>query len=234
MTTDLPAHRGQPGGPPAPRPAQPPTDDPDADRRARRSAALAAHIRVVLGDGHRRRGLDIGSGAGGVSPHLVDLFDELVLLDVDEDALELARANVSAAATAVGCGTHVRTARIDLSIAEAAPHAAVLGPLDVAYSAMALHHVRDVPHLLRTVAGLLRPGGRLVVADLEPDGGLYHADHPSFDGHDGFSHEQVSSWCGVAGLHVDRLVTAYVDPKPVRGTVRHVPIFVAAATRLPG
>lgn len=234
MTTDLPPQQSRPGGAPARRPAQPSTDDPDADRRARRCAALAAHIRAVLGDGHHRRGLDIGSGAGGVSPHLVDLFDELVLLDVDGDALELAHANVSAAVTAVGCATRVRTARADLSVAEGAPHAADLAPLDVAYSAMALHHVRDVPRLLRTVAAALRPGGRLVVADLEPDGGLYHADRPSFDGHDGFSHEQISSWCVAAGLHVDQLVTAYVDPKPVRGTVRHLPIFVAAATRLPG
>ncbi|WP_263730339.1 class I SAM-dependent methyltransferase [Cellulomonas sp. SG140] len=234
MTTDRPAHPGQPSGPAAPGPAQPAADDPDADRRARRCAALAAHIRLVLGDGHHRRGLDIGSGAGGVSPHLVDLFDEQVLLDVDGDALALAHANVSAAVTAAGCSTRVRTARVDLSTAEGAPHAGDLAPLDVAFSAMALHHVRDVPRLLRTVAGLLRPGGRLVVADLEPDGGLYHADRPSFDGHDGFSHEQISSWCVAAGLHVDQLVTAYVDPKPVRGTVRHLPVFVAAATRLPG
>lgn len=213
--------------------ADPREGDPDAGRRARRSAALAAHIRVALGDGHHRRGVDIGSGAGGVSPHLVDLFDELVLVDVDGDALELAHASVSAAVAEAGCGTRVRTARLDLSTADDAPHAADLAPLDVAYSVMALHHVRDVPRLLRTVSGLLRPGGRLLVADLEPDGGLYHADRPSFDGHDGFSHDQISSWCRAAGLEVDQLVTAYVDPKPVSGTVRHLPIFVAAATRPP-
>lgn len=205
-----------------------------AERRARRSAALGAHIRVVLGDQHRRRAADIGSGAGGVSPHLVDLFDEIVLIDVDADALKQARATVSAAGTAAGCGTQVRTALVDLSTESGALSGVQLAPLDAVYSAMALHHVGDVPRLLQTVAGLLRPGGRLVVADLEPDGGLYHADRPSFDGHDGFSPEQIATWCEAAGLRVDHHVTAYVDPKPVRGTVRHVPIFVAAATRLPG
>lgn len=108
-------------------------------------------------------------------------------------------ANVSAAAKAVAWSTRIRTAHVDLSDAEDAAHAADLGPLDVAYSAMALHHLGDVPRLLRTVAGLLRPGGKLVVADLEPDCSLYHADRPSFDGHDGFSHEQISSWCTSAG-----------------------------------
>ena len=174
--------------------------------------------------------MDIGTGTGGVSPLLVDLFEERLLVDLEEDVLVEAAAAVTAASTAMSGATRLRTVVIDLSTAAAQDRAA-LGPLDVAYSVMALHHVADVPRLLHNVADLLRPGGRRVIADLEPDGGLYHADSPSFEGHHGFRQDQLVDWVEAAGLRLDDYRTAYVDPKPVAGTVRHLPIFVATATR---
>ena len=74
-----------------------------------------------------------------------------------------------------------------------------------------------------------RIGQRL--ADLEPDGGLYHAHLPSFDGHDGFRRDQVTGWIQDAGLRLDQLDTAYVDRKPVDGVPHDLAIFVAVATR---
>lgn len=204
--------------------------DADADRRAQRCAALAAHLRRLLGTGPARRAMDIGTGSGGVSPLLADLFDELVLVDVDPDALDRARAAVTAAAPS---GTLVRTALVDLSrdIPRDAPERHLLGPFDVVYTVLALHHVPDAPRLLATAAGTLRPGGRLVVADLEPDGGLYHAHLPDFDGHDGFRRDQLLGWFHAAGLRLDSFTTAYVDRKVVDGTAHLLPIFVASATR---
>lgn len=207
--------------------------DPDAERRARRCTALAAHVRRIVGPQPHRRGMDLGTGTGGVSPLLVDLFRELVLVDVDPDALAQAERAVAGAAAAAATGTQVRTALVDLSL-PGCDTTAIPGSLDVVYSAMALHHVDDVPRLLGTVAALLRPGGRLVVADLEPDGGLYHADRPSFAGHDGFAPHQLRDWFEQAGLQPDEHRTAYVDPKVVGGTLHHVPIFVATATRPAG
>lgn len=206
------------------------TVDLDADRRARRCAALATHLRELLGAGGPWRAMDVGTGSGGVSPLLVDLFDELVLVDVDADALQRARAAVAAAAPA---GTRVRTALVDLSRDHAGelPAGAGLGPFDVVYTVMALHHVPDAAQLLATAAGMLRPGGRLVIADLEPDGGLYHAHLPTFDGHDGFRREQVLEWLRAAGLRLDTMSTAYVDRKVVAGKAHLLPIFVACATR---
>lgn len=174
--------------------------------------------------------MDVGTGSGGVSPLLVDLFDELVLVDVDADALERAGAAVTAAATG---GTLVRTALVDLSRGRPGEAGAGddLGSFDVVYTVMALHHVPDAPRLLATAATMLSPGGRLVIADLEPDGGLYHAHLPAFDCHDGFRREQLLDWLQAAGLRLDTVSTAYVDRKVVAGTAHLLPIFVACATR---
>lgn len=53
-------------------------------------------------------------------------------------------------------------------------------------SSMALHHVACVEAALRLFHGWLHPGGRLCIADLDSDGGLFHENgegvfHPGFD-----------------------------------------------------
>jgi SAM-dependent methyltransferase len=198
---------------------------PDAERRAARTSAIAAAIRSGLGEGRHGRGLDIGTGQGGTSPLLADLFDELVLVDVDAVALETARRSV------VATGTPVRPALVDLSAESPELDPASLGRFDVAYTVMSAHHVRDLPRLLVVVAGLLRPGGRLFVADLEPDGGAFHAHMADFDGHDGFDAATLTGWLTDAGLQVDGPAPVHVDRKLVAGAPHDFPIFLAVATR---
>ena len=51
---------------------------------------------------------------------------------------------------------------------------------------MTLHHIPDVARLLAEFRNVLKPGGRLCIADLDSDGGRFHEDstgvfHPGFD-----------------------------------------------------
>ena len=201
-----------------------PTDD---ARRASRTRAIAEGIRRALSCADGGRALDVGAGAGNVSLELAEVFDEIVLIDVAPEALDVARAAVVDA----GHRARVTTALVDLS--DAGCDTVGLGQVDVVYTAMALHHIADLDQLFRTVHGLLRPGGRFFGADLDPDGGAFHAHLPQFDGHHGFDRAALAARLTAAGLTVDSVETVHVDRKAVDGVDRDFPIFLLSATRQP-
>ncbi|MCG2802817.1 MAG: class I SAM-dependent methyltransferase [Cellulomonas sp.] len=199
--------------------------DPDDERRRRRTQAVARAIRSDLGPGAHGRAVDIGAGAGGVSVELADLFEQLVLVDVDAAAL----AHAAGALAQIAVRARVRTAEVDLSDPAAPPHG--LGPVDVVYSVLALHHVQRTDLMLAAVHDLLAPGGRLLVADLDSDGGGYHAHRTDFAGHNGFDRTELAAVLHQCGFRVDGDRTIYVDTKLVGGEPRDFPIFLISATR---
>jgi len=203
----------------------------DEARRTLRTRAVADAVRARLGPARRGRAMDVGAGAGGVSVLLADLFDEVVLVDVDPEALADAAAALAGTPAAVTGGTTVRGVLVDLSAEHPAPVAGTLEPVDVVYAVMSAHHIRDLPRLLRAVHGLLVPGGRLFIADLEPDGGAFHLHLERFDGHDGFDVGTLSAWLTAAGFVVDSCERVHVVRKVVDGAPRDFPLFLVTATR---
>jgi 2-polyprenyl-3-methyl-5-hydroxy-6-metoxy-1,4-benzoquinol methylase len=51
------------------------------------------------------------------------------------------------------------------------------GSFHLVVSSMTLHHVPEIGPLLRQFHGVLRPGGHLALADLDEEGGRFHADN---------------------------------------------------------
>jgi cyclopropane fatty-acyl-phospholipid synthase-like methyltransferase len=51
----------------------------------------------------------------------------------------------------------------------------IAGRYDLVVSSMVFHHVENIPALLKNIYSALKPGGWLYVADLDPDGGLFHS-----------------------------------------------------------
>ncbi len=73
------------------------------------------------------------------------------------------------------------------------------GSFDVIVSAMTLHHVPDTAKLIGCLAGLLRPGGWICLADLDPEDGSFHTD-PTGVYHHGFDREELCRILSAAGL----------------------------------
>ncbi|MDT0309997.1 class I SAM-dependent methyltransferase [Streptomyces sp. DSM 44917] len=105
-----------------------------------------------------RRVLDVGSGPGVAACLLAQEFPEAEVVAVDgaPELLEMARAR----ADALGLGERLRTLRAELP--EGFP---ALGEADVIWASQVVHHLGDQRAALRAMAGLLRPGGVLAVAE---------------------------------------------------------------------
>ncbi len=106
--------------------------------------------------------LDAGCGPGLVSLALLEAGHRVVGVDLSEEMVARARSR---------CAAFGPLARFERqSVFEEPPG----GPFDASLSRYVLHHVADAPAFLRRQAGLVRPGGCLVLSDhtTDPDPAL--------------------------------------------------------------
>ncbi|MEV0263495.1 methyltransferase domain-containing protein [Streptomyces sp. NPDC050617] len=117
-----------------------------------RERVEAAGVPVV------RRMLDIGSGPGVGACQFAQAFPEAEVVAVDGTEALLERARTRAADR--GLAERVRTCLADLpdGLGE-------VGDADLIWSGMALHHIGDQQYAVERLAGALRPGGLLAVAE---------------------------------------------------------------------
>lgn len=102
-----------------------------------------------------RVAVDAGCGDGGLTEVLADRFDRVVAFDHAPERLAAARERVGAPHVCFALG------EVDaVPLADAA--------CDVVFLSLVLHHVPRIPDAIEESWRILRPGGRLVVAELAP------------------------------------------------------------------
>ena len=190
-------------------------DDPGHEER---QVAVARAIEEVVDLDPRMRALDVGGGTGRLSILLADRVGSAVVTDPSVGMVQVARERIEAA----GLSGRLRAVQADLTTDRLG------GSYDVVWSSMALHHVRDLDELLRSVSGLLVDGGRLAIADLDEDpDGAFHADKADFDGHHGFDRERLTEQLARAGF----ANVSFVDATTIRKGDREFGVFLCTATK---
>jgi ubiquinone/menaquinone biosynthesis C-methylase UbiE len=163
---------------------------------------------------------DIGTGTGFLTEALVARGLRVLAVDQSEVMLEALSRKFS-----VSDGVECRT-----GVAEALP----IGDasVDHAFANMFLHHVEDPPGTIREMARTLRPGGHLVITDLD----THEHEFLREEQHDrwlGFDRDDVRAWLSEAGL-VDvktDCVGADCCTTSREGEGIAVSIFIASAKR---
>lgn len=166
-------------------------------------------VRLLAGpDGREPLGelLDLGTGTGRMLELLGPLASRCEGIDLSHDMLTLARAALDRARLAHGSVRQGDLYR--LPYAEAA--------FDVAVVHQVLHFLDDPLQAIAEAARILRPGGRLAVADFAP-----HAVEELRERHAhrrlGFAESEVLGWCREAGL--DPLGVAHIPGRPLTVTI---------------
>lgn len=181
--------------------------------------------------------LEFGCGTGVLGLRLAeDHAARLLFVDTSPAMLGVLRAKLAQAAEAneqkssATQASQASNAQVfegelgELPIAEAS--------VDLAVSLMALHHVPNVPGALSRLRTLLKPGGLMLVGDLLPEDGGFHAgnNHDESACHNGFDPEALRALCLAAGLDVLHLLPFHLVRKPdPTGALREYPLFFLAA-----
>lgn len=125
----------------------------EADLRAGAVTDAGRWLLGLHGDGGVRRVLDVGSGPGVIAGLLAEVFPAAEVVAVDQSAALLERARTRS-------GGRLGTRQADLPA-----EFDKLGEADLIWSGNAIHHLGDQQAALTSLAGLLRPGGLLAVAE---------------------------------------------------------------------
>ncbi len=95
---------------------------------------------------------------------------------------------------------------------------------------MVLHHVNDIPDILKKFYRMLTPGGYLAIADLYTEDGSFHGD--GFTGHKGFDVEILANELAGNGFKNITHHTCFTVQKITeQGTAKNFPVFLIVAKK---
>ncbi|HEX3616273.1 MAG TPA: metalloregulator ArsR/SmtB family transcription factor [Solirubrobacteraceae bacterium] len=156
------------------------------------AAVERALLDMLVGEGPIGRLLDIGTGSGRILELLAPHTEQSVGLDVDHDMLQLARAALGEAQLSRAAVRHGDLHRPPFDA----------GSFDVAVMHHVLHLLDQPGAAITDAARLLRPGGRLLVADFATH---ELEDLRTVHGHRclGIDDNEMLSWAVQAGLDVE-------------------------------
>ena len=130
---------------------------------------------------------DVGSGTGFMAIGLAPLVREVVCLDNSPEMLEVARRNL----------TEASNVRFELADGYCLPLAD--GNVDAVFANMYLHHAPDPLTSIREMVRVLRPGGMLVITDMDKHDNEWQRAEMA-DLWLGFERDQIRAWYEEAGL----------------------------------
>jgi len=168
---------------------------------------------------------DIGSGTGFVAAGLAPLVKRVYVVDGSAEMLEVAKKNLSA------------FSNIEYHSADGATLPFPEESLDVVFANMYLHHTTDPFAAIHEMVRVLRPGGRLVITDMDTHPYAWLKEEMA-DVWQGFDRAQIRRWFKEAGL-VNVIVDATNQTccaessgaaEPAQRSAR-ISVFLATGTR---
>src|SRR5512133_2502805 len=130
---------------------------------------------------------DIGSGTGFVAAGLAPLVKRVYVVDGSPAMLEVAKKNLSA------------FSNIEYHEADGASLPFPEDSLDAVFANMYLHHCPDPLAAIQEMVRVLRPGGRLVITDMDAHPYAWLKEEMA-DVWQGFDRDQLRAWFKATGL----------------------------------
>jgi ubiquinone/menaquinone biosynthesis C-methylase UbiE len=167
--------------------------------------------------------LDFGCGTGLVTLALQPFVGSMTGIDSSQGMLDVLQGKVKTLGL-----NNVRTSRLNVEKGDVPE-----GRYDLIVSSMTLHHIEKTEPLIKAFAQVLNHGGYLCIADLDSDGGRFHADNTGVF-HYGFDRAKLVEVFTGGGLIEARSRTATQTVRPVSaGGTESFTIFLISGYKKP-
>jgi len=153
-------------------------DDPSKVERAK---LFAADIVKNIPLSHRWKSLEFGCGTGLLSYQMKDEFESVVLADSSQGMIEVLKEKIK----------NEKLTHFNPVLTDNLTGAFSVEWFNIIYSLMTLHHVDEIGAIFKEFASVTKPGGFLAIGDLVTEDGSFHGLSSDFDGHRGFSKEEL-------------------------------------------
>ena len=189
----------------------------DTPERRQRAEEVAGAIRASVPLTLATRVIDVGAGTGLLGLALAGDVGAVVLAEPSNGMLDVARWKLAA-----GGPRNVTAVRLDLT-SDPPPGE----PFDLAVSLLVLHHLEDTAGALGAILRLLRPGGRIALADLDTEDGSFHDADAEGIHHHGFDRDALAGQARAAGFTGVEFRTA----TEIELETERFPVFLLLARR---
>lgn len=186
----------------------------NVDFRQRYVEEMARSIREYLPQDRKVTIMDFGAGTGLLTERLAPYAEKIVAVDVSESMI----ARLAEKASALPCAIELET--IDLQ-KEKYPKC-----VEGIVSTMTLHHIGDIPSLLKNLLDALEPGGFLALCDIDSEDGTFHTVDSGVM-HYGFDREALKQLFEEAGF----IEISVADSTVVHKPHGDYPAFILSARR---
>lgn len=193
----------------------------DTDQRTGRAKIIADKLHTHIVDGHKKSAIEYGCGTGLVGLQFAKTFKALLLVDSSPEMInqtEQKLGKLEHPAVSTLCCDFMTDTPAELQA-------------DYIFSSLVLHHIKDTQTILSRFYDTLHSGGHLLLVDIDKEDGSFHAEHPNFDGHNGFDQSALIGLVLKAGFVAAEAETFYYDSKAAHGKKAPYSLFILDAVK---
>jgi ubiquinone/menaquinone biosynthesis C-methylase UbiE len=184
-------------------------------RRVQLAHVIAGAIKSSLMLDKEMTGLDYGCGTGLVTLEVAPEIRKMYGLDTSRGMISALEEKIS------------RQEVMNVAPFHGELHDLHIPPLDLIMISMTLHHIKKHQELLSQCGDFLKPGGILVIADLEKEDGSFHEDNQDI-AHFGFETALLGHQLQNCGFTRIKTQTIYT----ISRKDRDYPVFLLSAEKI--
>jgi ubiquinone/menaquinone biosynthesis C-methylase UbiE len=187
-----------------------------------RAQKVATEIKAFLNTNKKEKALEFGCGTGLLSYQLKDDFKTIILTDTSKGMLDVLQQKIEKEHISNFYPKLINLLNEKLSE----------NNFDIIYTMMTLHHIIDIPKILKIFNSLLKINGLLCIADLVKEDGSFHSNHPNFNGHNGFDKTELSQLLIENGYQIEYYKIYYEIEKKLKNSIKKYPLFLMICKKI--
>jgi len=194
-------------------------NNPDKVIRAKK---FAKEIIAFIPSDKTDNALEFGCGTGLLSFELKDTFNTITLVDTSRGMIDVLKEKI----------TDLNVANFKPVMANLLEEKTNISNIDVLYMLMTLHHINDLDKAFEVFKNIISTNGYICIADLVEEDGSFHAPELNFDGHLGFSKEELSVKLADYGFEMEYYSVPHTIEKQQASGLKKYPLFLMIAKKM--